>query len=149
MAIYQNTPPITFTSPATATTAISEAGALWTNLHEWDWFTLIGRLAGATGGALDVYLQSEIYDGVWVDWVHFKQVAAAAAAAYHSFDSMMAESATIVTGGGNDSTPGVALAAGKMAFAHPGKRIRVVSVAGAGTSAGAAQALYLTKWRNQ
>jgi len=138
---------ITFTSPAAASTVVQTG--TWDDLEEYDWFTLIGILTGATGGTLDVYLQSEIKSDVWVDWVHFPQKAAASAETRTAIDCRMSESAMATTGGGSTAAPGVALAASKVAFSHPGGKVRVVTVAGVGTSAGAAQTLYLLRWRQR
>jgi len=147
MANYQNTPPITFTSPATASTVVQTA--TWDNLSQFEWLTVVAVLTGATAGTLDVYLQAEAQNNVWVDWVHFAQLAAGAATVRYAFDCNVAASSITTVGGGTTAAPGVALAAATVAFSHPGKKVRIVTVAGAGTSAGASQTLYLMKWRHR
>jgi len=144
MTRYAWDPTIAFTSPATASTVVETPTI--DNLDGYDWFTVIGVLTQATGGTLDIYLQSEIKRDVWVDWIHFTQLAAGSSTYRYVIDSKMSETALIATGGGSIAAPGVGLAAGKIAFAHPGKKIRAVAVAGASTSAGAAQQIYLMKW---
>ena len=101
------------------------------------------RLAGANGGALDVYIQTSNNNGAvgsWKDVVHFPQLAAAAAAIGYSVTLSHATggSAPVVV---NAVDGTVALAANTVIPAALGNNLRVVFVAGAGTSAGAAQAI--------
>lgn len=127
---------ITDTSPASASTA---AGDTVNGMGAFDAITILATLTGATGGTLDVYLQSS-WDGgtTWYDLVHFTQLAAAGAA--RTYKATLALSTTITTvGKGSVGTPGVALAANTVAAGHWGDQIRAVYVAGVGTSAGAAQ----------
>jgi hypothetical protein len=138
---------IAFTSPASESTVVETPTI--DDLDDYDWFTVIGVLTQATGGTLDIYLQAEIKYNVWADWIHFTQLAAGSTTYRYVLDSKMSESTIMTIGGGTAAAPGVALAAGKIAFAHPGKKIRAVAVAGASTSAGAAQQIYLMKWRER
>lgn len=101
-------------------------------------------ITGATGGALDVYLQRKVASDVWRDWIHFAQATAGAAAAHYQF-MVTGELTTITVGnGGTDSTPAVSLAANSMVNVMPGEELRWVFVAGASTSAGAVQTLRIT-----
>jgi len=94
----------------------------------------VARLVGATGGTLDVYLQFSPDAGQsWDDLAHFAQLAAAAPAATYTLTTSMRPS-TITTIGTGLSP---ALAANTVAGGPWGDRIRLVMVAGAGTSAGA------------
>jgi hypothetical protein len=134
---------ITGTSPATASTGII-AGSVRAGLERFDSFTIDAQLVGATGGSLDVYIQrqvttaSEVSGGVWADWLHFPQLASGAAAIKYSVQSGVATTIFVV-GGGTDASAGTpALAANSFVGGHPGHAIRVVCVAGASTSAGAA-----------
>ena len=141
---------IAFTSPATGdgSTPVVETPTI-DGLDAYDWFTVVGILTGATGDTLDVYLQCEVAYNVWVDWIHFPQIADGASAARYVFDSRMSPSSVTTIGGGTAAAPGVALAASTIAFAHPGKKIRAVTLAGASTSAGAAQQIYVMKWKQR
>jgi hypothetical protein len=55
-------------------------------------------------------------------------------------------STIVETGGGNDATPGVALAANAAVNVMPGDEVRVVFVAGASTSAGASNSVTITPY---
>lgn len=128
---------ISDTSPAAASTAVSAATAR--DMAGFDAITILATLTGATGGTLDVYLQSS-WDGgtTWYDLAHFTQLAAAASAV--TYKATLALSTTIVTvGKGSTGTPAVALAANTVAGGHWGDLIRAVYVAGVGTTVGAAQ----------
>jgi len=130
------------TSPATASTA---AGAVIANgLDQFDWFTVDAVLTGATGGALDVYLQRDV-NGTWVDWLHFTQLAAGAAAVRTTIDSQSIENGPIAVGSGTSPI----LTAGKFSCMHPGEKVRVLYVAGASTSAGATQTIIITGWKRR
>jgi hypothetical protein len=131
---------ITGTSPAAAGRAvISKSVQGW---DDFDQITVLAQLVGATGGTLDIYLQRNVATDVWVDWMHFPQLAAAAAAVkYHASALPPATAAPVVIGvSADDVTAGNApvLAANTVCAGHPGNEIRVVAVAGASTSAGAA-----------
>lgn len=126
------------TTPAAAGTAASVG--MFQNLKRYSRFTVDAALVGATGGALDVYLQRDVA-GTWVDWIHFAQLVPGAAALRVTFDTdKVSESAVTAVGAG--SSP--ALAAGDVACPHPGDKVRALFVAGALTSAGAAISISLT-----
>jgi hypothetical protein len=130
---------MTNTSPASASTAVGAQTI--TGLDDYDWFEVDGYLQGATGGTLDVYIQRKVATDTWVDWIHFSQLAAAAAAIKQHVPPNGTLSGITTIGGGSDATPGVALAAGSACGCHPGDALRMVFVAGAGTSVGASQTL--------
>lgn len=138
---------LTSTSPASATTAVGASTATQANLQEFDWFDVTAELQGATGGTLDVYLQRKEAADTWKDWVHFPQLAAAAAAVKYHVPGNGSIAAITVIGGGTDATPGVVLAANTACGGLPGSALRVVFVAGAGTSAGAAQTVRISAHR--
>lgn len=145
MSRYQLAGTITDTSPATATTAVSAATV--SGLDRFDWIAVEADLLGATGGALDVYIQRKLGNNLWRDWIHFPQLAAAAAAVKYSVQS--GSTTTIhVVGGGTDAAPGVALEADAAVGGHPGTELRAVYVGGASTSAGAAQTIRVYGWKN-
>ncbi len=113
-------------------------------LGDYDDIRVDAMLIGATGGALDVYIQRNIGPNLWADWVHFAQLAAGAAAVRYSLMANLAGSTTITTANaGTDATPAVGLAAATFIGGHPGNTIRMVYVAGASTSAGAAVTVYV------
>lgn len=133
---------LTATSPAAASTVVTTQTA--EKLEQFDWFTVDAKLQGATGGTLSVYLQrfcSVLNE--WLDWLSFTQQAAAGALVRYSIDCRA--SAVAITTVGQGSSP--ALTAGVMACSHPGTKVRLVFVAGASTSAGAAQSVVLTGWK--
>ncbi len=102
------------------------------------------KIVGGTGGTLDVYLQKAL-DGnqtVWRDYVHFTQVAAGATA-YYAASAVLSSSLAAV---GDGSSP--ALAANSIAPGHPGDAVRLVFVAGTGTSAAGSVDLYVTGWNS-
>lgn len=116
---------------------------------------ILAILKGATGGLLDVYIQSGTPDGNWFDLIHFAQLAAGASQiVYRTNISALALNAS--TGGtsssaatpnviGMNTTPalGAALAVQGQGF----DRLRLLMVAGSGTSAGAAVKVYATVQR--
>jgi hypothetical protein len=135
---------LTGTSPASASTALGDSVV---GLLGYDRFSIEAVIIGGTGGTLDVYLQRQVTDNVWADWLHFPQVAAAATKKYavqcgRSNDVTIREIAT-----GTDAAHGTpVLAANTFIGGHPGNKIRAVYVAGSGTSVGAAQTIYITAW---
>lgn len=138
---------ITETSPDSASTVI---GTALYGLQVYDFFSIDAALAGATGGTLDVYLQRRVADDVWHDWAAYTQLADGASAVSYSHFAGPGSSSSIVTvGTGTDSTATPALAAGSFVGGHPGSALRVVMVAGSGTSAGAAVSIRLNCWRGR
>lgn len=107
-------------------------------LDDYDSLDIVAELTGATGGTLDVYVQSNP-DGQnqnWFDIAHFTQLAAAAAAVKYNCSISLFTNATAPTVVGKNLSP--ALAANTMVQGPFSDRIRVLMVAGTGTSAGAA-----------
>lgn len=146
------------TSPAAAGTAASSqpvqsSGNIYpagvcAPLEDVDSIDIVAELIGATGGTLDVYLQAGLADGTWVDVVHFTQLAGGAAAvAYKTNISSWAQptsSAPVPVG--LNLTP--ALGANLTVQGHGFDRLRLLMVAGSGTSAGAALKVYCTGQRS-
>lgn len=132
---------ITGTSPASASTAV--VGDALSGLGKYRGFRIQASLVGATGGVLDVYLQRKIGPNLWADWCHFAQLAAGGAAVLYSMTCALTDATTITTttSGGTDATPSLSLAAATFNGGHPGDTVRMVCVAGASTSAGAALAI--------
>jgi hypothetical protein len=138
MSTYKLLGTLTGTSPSSASTAVLSGSVV--DLQKYDEIHIEADLLGATGGALDVYIQRKLANNLWRDWIHFTQLASGAAAVKYSARHGEAAALT-ATGGGTDAAPGVALAVGTQVGGHPGSEIRVVFVAGASTSAGAAQTI--------
>lgn len=128
---------ITGTSPASATTAA--IGSPIYNISKYDNLVVFATLQGATGGTLDVYLQTSFDGGTtWYDWVHFTQIAAAGASRIYRFSPSLTNDISTV---GSGTSP--ALSAGSTAGGPWGDQIRCIATAGAGTSAGAAQTILI------
>lgn len=137
---------ITGTSPAAAGQAA--VGNAATTLDQYDDFSVTASLVGATGGTLDVYLQRRVDNAgtVWADWIHFPQLAAGAAAVVYAAAAMPPPAATatvIGTTAQNGTTGAPALAVNTVVGGHPGDAVRVLCVAGASTTVGAAVAVYI------
>lgn len=140
------------TSPAAATTPNATVGtpngaSNGQALNRFSNCTFYATLAGATGGTLDVVVQSSVNGGLaggWYDVIHFPQLAAAAASVAYVISigrSPVAPSATSppIVVNKVDLTP--ALPVNTSIPNGMGNALRVIYVAGVGTSAGAAQAV--------
>lgn len=135
---------VTLTSPAAASTAVGGTIFAGSTLNA-DKLVIDATLIGGTGGTLDVYLQRKLATNSWADWVHFPQIAAGVTKRYSL--AITGEGTSIVeVGGGTDAAPGVALAANAAVNIIPGGDVRVVFVAGAGTSAGASNTIKITPY---
>jgi hypothetical protein len=127
---------LTDTSPASATSATSAGYA--GGLQYFDTLTIISTLQGGTGGNLSVYLQTTFDDGVtWFDFAHYQTISAGASAATNIWHVHRSTAVTAATTIGSGTSP--ALAVNTINGGAFGDRIRVLYVAGAGTSAGASQ----------
>jgi hypothetical protein len=134
---------LTDTSPASASTAVG--GDVGGGFRDCQALTIVATLQGATGGALDVYLQTSFDGGTtWVDFAHFAQLAAAAAASTKVWHVTRLTDVGTFTAVGTGSTP--ALAVNTILGGAWGDTFRAVYVAGASTSAGAAQTIKLFGW---
>lgn len=129
---------LSYTSPAAASTV---ANIPVKGLGIYRSMFCYAGLTGATGGALDVYIQTSPDGGTtWVDYAHFTQKAAGAALTHQAFTVSKGGQQTTLTTVGVGTVPALAVSVLGGDF---GDMLRVVSVAGAGTSAGAAQILKL------
>jgi hypothetical protein len=129
---------LTGTSPAESAPAAADAAAasLGTvaGLAKYDLIQVYCEVQGATGGTLDLYLQTSFDEGTtWWDWAHLDQLSAAAAAVKYV---VQPSTSTAILTIGKGSSP--ALAAGEVCGPW-GNLMRVWMVPGASTSAGAAQ----------
>lgn len=142
-------PVLTFPSAAAAGTTVL---GLIEGISRFNTFSLDALLLGATGGTLDVYLQRLVDTNVWLDWARFTQLASGGAAIDYSIFFHPAASAPALTHVGQWGAAAVGgtpagtqvITAGTVVPCHPGDQLRVVGVAGSGTSAGANQSFYLT-----
>lgn len=130
---------LSFTSPAAPSTVVE---TIITGLDLFHSAFLYAHLVGATGGVLDIFLQVSVDLGVtWTDYAHFPQIAAAAAAIDRIWAiSKSAQQITLQTVGIGTAP---LLAANTIIGGDWGDRMRAVAVAGALTTAGAAQILKL------
>lgn len=134
---------LTHTSPSSASTAVGANIASSGILTSADKLVIDANLLGGTGGTLDVYLQRKLASNSWADWIHFPQIAAGTAKRYTV--TITGEGSSIVeVGVGTDAAPGVALAANTAVNVIPCGDVRVVFVAGGGTSAGASNTVKIT-----
>lgn len=119
-------------APDTATGG--QIGSDIEGLENWQIVQITAQFAGNTGGTLDVYVQRwDVMLNAWVDYVHFAQAASGAASATYTVSSIVAPQDIYTVGTGTSP----ALAADTFTGGHPGDKVRVWSVSGAGTSAGA------------
>jgi hypothetical protein len=132
------------TSPASASTVAQTAV---TGLDTYAYCWIYSKIQGGTGGTLDVYLQTSPDAGTtWVDVGHYTQLAAAAplAGSVVAFSKWgptvsTAPTSTATTVNTVSGTPVVA--AGTFLPGVLGNALRVVFVAGTGTTAGTAQVI--------
>jgi hypothetical protein len=105
-------------------------------IGDYEGADVVAELVGATGGTLDVFVQLSPDEGQnWYDIIHYPTLAAAAPAViYQTPISTATNTATAVKVGKNLAP---ALAAGTVVNGAFTDRLRLVMVAGAGTTAGA------------
>ena len=128
---------ITGTSPGSAITAA--LGSALHGLDVYDAIQIACEVQGATGGTLDLYVQASWDNGTtWWDWAHLAQLSAAAAAVKYMINAP-GMGAAAITAVGKGTTPALAVATVIGGVGSWGRSIRVLSVAGASTSAGAVQ----------
>lgn len=121
------------TSPAAASTAVLATFGV----NPYQSLRIECDTVGATGGTLDIYFQVSGGEGtVWSDYAHLAQIAGGASAAKVVFAVSRAGQQTTITAIGQGTSP--ALAANTVLGGDFGSQMRIVAVAGAGTSVGAA-----------
>jgi hypothetical protein len=117
-------------------------------LDDYDSIGIDVDLVGATGGTLDVYLQQSPDQGVnWYDVVHWTQLASGAAAVKYSSPISQATTTAAPTAVGKNLNP--ALLAGTVVNGAFSDRMRLLMVAGSGTSAGASVVVRLAPQRSR
>lgn len=135
------------TSPSTVTTAVGVSPAVDIGLYST--CSVVFTVQGATGGTLDVYLQTRFKQlgtaGFWVDVAHLPQVAAGAGVATFATSLTRWSSSTpAFVSGLNTASLTPALPVNTVLSGVLGIQIRTVYKTGAGTTAGAAQAIFAT-----
>jgi len=131
------------TSPAAASTVVG--AVVGGGFADAKSLSVVAAIRGATGGTLDVYIQTSFDRGTtWLDWAHFPQLAGAAALTTRVWHVTRDTAVGTLTTIGSDASP--ALAVNTILGGAWGDRFRVVYVAGVGTSLGAAQSIKLFGW---
>jgi hypothetical protein len=131
---------LTMASPNAPGTLLGTAGngGLVSRLDEWENLLITSALTGATGGVLDVYLQTSYDEGTrWVDYAHFAQVSNGQGLTKSSSRVTKFQGVSNFPSVGFDGSP--ALAANTVIGGPFGQQMRLVLVAGSGTTAGAFQ----------
>ena len=135
------------TSPSSAITTVSsqvvQGSASWAppgvaagGIDDYEALLVAADLQGATGGQLDVVLETSPDAGLsWYPIVHFALLAAAAAARHDLAMLSLFSSATAPVTVGSGTT--VVLGSGVIVPGPWADRLRLVMIAGASTSAGA------------
>ncbi len=134
-------------APGTALGSMANGGAV-SGLEMFDMLTFDVKIVGGTGGTTDVYLQKLIADAsgtnVWADFVHFTQVTTGATSV-QTAATQDNQQATPAANWGTDGSAGTpALAANSIAPGYPGSTLRLVAVAGTGTTVAGSVTLYIT-----
>lgn len=136
---------VTATSPSSPGTAAAAATFASSDLHRADVLVVDAELVGATGGTLDVYLQTR--EGTdWIDLAHFPQLASGATARAYTF-CITGDGLGALAPVGRNLSP--ALAANVNTNRTPRGELRLLFVAGTGTSAGASQSVMVTAYRKR
>lgn len=139
---YANTFPFALsgTSPSAAGTTV---GVSQVGLDTFEKAVVLAVVQGATGGTLDVYLQSTPDGGTtWYDVCHYTQLAAAGAQVAWFVSLTRGETFNATAPVSVNKASGTPTLAANTVVPHGlGNGLRVVYVAGAATSAGAAQTI--------
>lgn len=135
---------LSLTSPSSASTTTPANGVI-TGVGTFTNMSVVATLTGATGGTLDVYIQASHDCVTYFDYAHYAQITAAASAVTKFWAVTKETQQTTPTTVGTGTA--VALTANTVVGGDYGNCLRVVFVAGSGTSAGAAQTLsfYFTR----
>lgn len=123
------------TSPASATYSRSTPV---TGFAQFEWVQIIATVQGATGGVLDIVIETSADGSTWLELFRTVQLAAGATSATYTVDPTPDG---IVTARGKNLTTTFVIAAGSCVGGMWLDRMRVRMVAGAGTSAGAVQSV--------
>jgi hypothetical protein len=145
------------TSPSAPGSAISSkpvtgCAAPWLPLgvagpiDDYESIGVVAELMGATGGTLNVYLQNSGDQGLtWFDMIAWPTIAAGASVVYYSSPLSQSTTTTTTTIVGKGALP--ALVPGSVVNGAFSSRLRLVMVAGSGTTAGASVIVRLAAQR--
>jgi hypothetical protein len=126
------------------------AGVAGGGLDDYDSIGIDCDLVGATGGTLDVYLQQSPDQGVnWYDVIHWTQLASGGAAVHYSSPISQATTTTAPITVGKNLSPALASGTNSVVNGAFSDRMRLVMVAGSGTSAGAQVIVRLSPQRSR
>lgn len=128
---------LTATSPAAAGTV---AGTAITGLSDAHAIDIVMQLQNATGGTLNVYIQKSADGVLWTDYYSSVQLSSGGTTT-STVNYVPALTNDTPTVGIGTHASGTVLAAGTGAGGHWLDQLRVLFVAGSGTSAGAAQTI--------
>ena len=123
------------TSPAAA--GYSRSTAV-TGFAQFEWIQIVATIQGATGGTLDIVVETSADGTDWLEFCRFSQLSAAATAVTCSVDPVPDG---VITARGKNLTTTFVIAAGSCVGGMWLDQMRVRMVAGGGTSAGAIQSV--------
>lgn len=151
---------VTVTSPATPSTLIVPilTGGVGGTPGGWnggylttcDKLVVTANISGGTGGTLDIMMQNQVAPNVWFDWARLQQAAAGGTfSIVFTVDGsgVGAGNIKLVTSGTDVSAGALGLAAGLYTNALPGGPVRLILLAGAGTTVGGTQNIWFTPYR--
>ena len=123
-------------------------------MADYDAVDVIADLKGATNGTLDVYVQISPDDGItWYDIIKFPQMGAGQAASFYQAPISNATTTNLPISVGKNVTPalgaGGGVSAGVVVNGAFSDRMRLMMVAGAGTSLGAAVVVRIAPQRGE
>ena len=120
-------------------------------IDDYESIEVVAELKGASGGTLNVYLQTSPDGGLsWFDTIAWPQITAAAAVAYYASPLSQATNSVTTTVVGKNLAPALvnSTTAGVVNGSF-GDRFRLVMVAGSGTNAGAVVVVRVSAQRSR
>lgn len=118
-------------------------------LDDYEGVEVVAELKGATGGTLDVYVQLCPSGGNWYDVIRFPQIPAAQAIAYYQAPLSLATNTSVPVKIGKNLAPALGTTSGAVVNGAWTDRIRLVIVAGTGTTLGAQIVVYVCPQRSR
>lgn len=144
--LFQETSPNAAGTVASSNAVSGGQGTGWpagvaAPLDGFNALNIVAEITGATGGTLDLYIQLSVDMGAnWYDVAHFPQATALSAVKYYDAPMSNATTNTTTTQVGKNLSPALALGSGGIGSVVNGAfsdRMRLVMVAGSGTTLGA------------
>jgi hypothetical protein len=120
-------------------------------IDDYESIGVVAELTGATGGTLNVYLQNSGDQGLtWFDMIAWPTITAGASVVYYSSPLSQSTTTSTTTIVGKGASPAlVAGANGAVVNGAFSSRLRLVMVAGSGTTAGASVIVRLAAQRSR